>query len=235
MKLLLLLFFLLNPALQAKDAPLYTARQVFNKMIKAQDSQRIMKCDLVKEDKMDSMDSMVQSSVTKGKLIMRRGGYALLNITEPARQQVVSDGKTLWMVMPEVQQVMKYDVAMIRQTGNFFLDIPASIRYYAKNSLKRLIPAGDEYTGKPVSALELDPDDPQTAGFTKMNVWVDHEKWEIRKILLHTQGLQMIVRFENLKTWSEQQVKRDPELDVSKKVFQYKVPDDFQVFDLMAQ
>ena len=221
--------------LHGGSADKFTARQVFDRMLKAQDEQQIIRCDMIKEDRMDGTDLAQSATVTKGRLLMKKGGKAVLEITDPVSQKVVSDGKTLWMELPDAAQVMKYDVTMMRETCNFFLDLPASIRYYAKKSLKRLIAPGEAYRDKPVSALELDPDDPEKAGFTKMQVWVDHQKWVIVKILLHTQGMQISVAFENSEVVRTAQIKKNPKLNVSNSQFNYKVPEGFQVFDLMAQ
>jgi outer membrane lipoprotein-sorting protein len=201
------------------------AEQVLKKLLKAQDAQVSMDCQIVRSQ---IPVSGGETTRVTGSLKVASGGKALLVIKKPSPQKVVSDGKVLWMEMSDVKQVMKYDALQLREGGNFFLDLASSVRHYAKASLKRLILPGEGFDEASIKALELMPTNPKEAGFDRMQVWVDTNDWVVRQVTLVLGGMENRVRFERIS------VERDPKKAPSSKIFKYSPPKGYQVFDLIS-
>jgi outer membrane lipoprotein-sorting protein len=157
--------------LEAAKKHALTALEVYENVLRAQRGQAALSCEISREE--PGQDGMQRVS---GTLKTLAGGRARLEITVPSYQLMVSDGKSLYVELAEARQVMRYDAAQLRKSGNFFLDLGSSIRHYAKASLKRLIPVGEGFDEKKVSALELMPLKPEEAGFERMRVWVDRKR-----------------------------------------------------------
>ena len=131
---------------------------------------------------------------------MKPGGLARLDIQKPKPGLILSDGKSLWVELPEVNQVMRYNAAKLKESGNFFLDLPSSIRHYAKASQRRLFPARAEgFDPTRVCALELLPLHPSQAGFERLRVWVDEDRWAVLRVQLDYGGTRSDVRFDDIK------------------------------------
>jgi outer membrane lipoprotein-sorting protein len=216
-----LLLLALSSFASAATVPRYTAPQVFDEMLKAQAAQGSYRAEIVKRE---GPIGASPTAVSKGVLRVAPGGKARLDISEPSPGVIASDGKRLWVELTEVGQVMSYDAAKLREGGNFFLDLPSSIRHYAKASQRRLIVPGPGFDPDKVSALELLPLHPQEAGFQRLQVWVDEERWVVLRVLLDYGGTRSDVRFGSIQTGAK--------APVDETLFHYKPPKGFEVFDL---
>jgi outer membrane lipoprotein-sorting protein len=209
--------------------PPYSAEQVLKELLAAQDSQAAFSAQLRKEERRSGhkkADAWVQ-----GELAMMPGGRAWLRITEPSPGRIVCDGKRLNVELPEAKQVMRYDAKKLRASGNFFLDLAASIRHYSMGSLRRLVPPGKGFDPKAVSALELVPEKPATAGFEQLLVWVDHQDWLVLRAQLTYAGTVTSVEFKGAKAYTAAQLKKDAQAPRAA-LFEYKAPAGWEVFDL---
>lgn len=165
---------------------------------------------------------------------MRRGGLALLEMRTPGVEKAVSDGKHLWVELPDVKQVIKYDALKLRESGNFFLDLASSVRYYARESVKRLIPEGQGFDPARTSALEIRPLKAVEAGFERLRVWVDHQDWVVRQVALKLGGLDTTVRFEKIHRVTQKDLAQGRKPALDRRLFLYQPPPGFQVFDLAS-
>jgi outer membrane lipoprotein-sorting protein len=224
---LVLLF--LGTTLAAAESPKFPATEVFDRVLAAQESQAWSSSEIVKEERAPGDK---KPSISKGKLTSKQGGLARLELRSPSKGLIVSDGKNLWVELPEVSQVMRYSAAKLRQGGNFFLDLAPTIRHYSKASYRRLIVPGPGFDADRVSALELQPLKPQQAGFEKLRVWVDQNTWSILQVRMDYGGTQSLVKFSKIQSVSQDAVAKDPKLDVDPKLFEYKAPKGFEIFDL---
>jgi outer membrane lipoprotein-sorting protein len=215
--------------LAAATKPEFPATEVFDKVLAAQESLAWTQADIVKEERAAGDKKTV---VSKGHLSSKPGGFARLELTAPSAGLIVSDGRSLWVELPEVQQVMRYSAAKLKQSGNFFLDLAPTIRHYSLSSYRRLIVPGPGFDPDKVSALELQPLKPAQAGFEKLRVWVDQEHWSIVQVRLDYGGTQSTVKFSHRQSVSKEAVAKDPSLDLDPKLFDYKAPKGFEVFDL---
>jgi outer membrane lipoprotein-sorting protein len=224
-----LLIFLLSSTLSAAAKPKFPATEVFEKVLAAQESLAWSSAEITEEERAKGEK---KATISKGKLISAQGGLAHLELTLPSKGLIVSDGKSLWVELPEVSQVMKYSAAKLRQSGNFFLDLAPTIRHYSKASYRRLIVPGPGFDPNTVSALELQPLKPQQAGFERLRVWVDQDNWTILQVRMDYGGTQSLVTFEKIKAATKDAVAKDPKRDVDPKLFEYKAPKGFEIFDL---
>jgi outer membrane lipoprotein-sorting protein len=215
--------------LAAAERPKFPATEVFEKVLAAQESLAWSSAEITKEERAKGEK---KATISRGKLISKQGGLARLELTVPSKGLILSDGQHLWVELPEVAQVMKYSAAKLRQSGNFFLDLAPTIRHYSKASYRRLIVPGPGFDPNTTSALELQPLKPQQAGFERLRVWVDQDNWTILQVRMDYGGTQSKVTFEKIRAATKDAVAQDPTRDVDPKLFQYKAPKGFEIFDL---
>ena len=224
--LILLLALISESALTAKGL---TPRVILEKIVKAQESQAAFFCEVRREEWAEAAPNTVRR--VYGTLRIKSGGKARFEILQPAKQLLVCDGKNLWMVFPEAKQVMRQSAETLKTSGQFFLDLASSIRYYSRISQARQVPAGKDFDPRAVTCLELTPKDPAAAGFEKAEIWVDRGRWVVLQALLTSGGNLVRARFINIKTATQAQVKKNPRLNLGEGFFNYKPPEGYEVFD----
>lgn len=220
---------ILAAALPAAERPKYTAMQVFERMLAAQESQGYYRAQVTKSE---GPVGKAPTAVTEGVLQAMPGAKARMDIAKPSPGLVLSDGKALWVELAEVKQVMKYDATRLIESGNFFLDLASSVRHYSHAAYKRLIVVGEGFDPAQVTALELLPKKPREAGFERMRVWVDHERWTVLRVLLDMAGNRSDVRFDKIEITGKDALKKDPKLAPPAGTFKYQPPKGYEVFDL---
>jgi outer membrane lipoprotein-sorting protein len=203
---------------------------VFQAMLEAQDRQAWVQADVVKTE--TAVGSSREPTVTRGRLTSRSGGKARLDITDPAPGLIVADGKHLWVELPQVEQVMRYDQSRLADSGNFFLDLASSIRHYARASIKRRFKPGPGFDQSRVSALEMVPTRPDQAGFERLRVWVDDHRWVVLRVQMDYGGTESDATFTNITVLSRRALRADPRQGLPKELFEYAPPKGFEVFDL---
>jgi len=227
--LLALIALLLAAPLGAATKPKFPATEIFDKVLAAQDAQAWMQAEVVNQERAAGEKT---AQISKGLLRTQPGGLARLELMEPAQGLILSDGKHLWVELPEVEQVMRYSSAKLRQSGNFFLDLAPTIRHYSKTSYRRLVVPGPGFDPERVSALELQPLKPAQVGFERLRVWVDTQTWGILQVRLDYGGTRSLVKFNKRQAVSKDALAADPTLGLDPKLFTYKAPKGFEVFDL---
>ena len=165
-------------------------------------------------------------------LMTASGSRARLEIQTPAPGLIVADGKHLWVELPQVDQVYRYDQAQMAASGNFFLDLASSIRHYAKGSVKRRFRPGDGYDETRVSAFELVPLRREPGGFERMRVWVDTRRWVVLRVQLDSGGTRSDIRFSHIQVMSWKGLRADPGQALPKGIFKYTRPKAFEVFKI---
>lgn len=225
----LILAALLAAPLGAAQQPRYTAMEVFTRLSEALEAQGAYQAEV---EKAEGAVGRKPVSVTRGTLQTLPGARSRMDIKEPSPGLVVCDGKSLWVELSEVKQVMKYDATRLIASGNFFLDLASSVRHYSHAAYKRLILPGKGFDPKLVTALELLPKEPEKAGFERMRVWVDHERWVVLRVLLDYSGTRSDVRFSQIKSVGKDALLKDPTLAPQAGAFKYKPPKGYEVFDL---
>ncbi len=211
-----------TPTARERSQGLRNADEIFEALIAVQENQAWLDAKVERLDR----DGQGPPRESSGRLRVARGGKARLEIEKPELQSAISDGKALWVVLPDAKQAMKYDAAQMRASGNFFLDLGSSLEHYAEASVKRIFEPGPGFDESRVQGVELMPRAGAEAGFERLRAWVDTRAWQILKISLSLGGIETEVNFSQIKTG----VGKDaPPKMVS---FKYKAPKDYQVFDM---
>jgi outer membrane lipoprotein-sorting protein len=216
-------------SLGAAEKPKYTASEVFERMLAAQESRAWTRAELVKEE---GPIGQAPVSVTRGLLQTKPGGLARLQIKKPSPGLIVCDGKRLFVELAEVQQVMQYDAAKLKASGNFFLDLASSIRHYAQAGYKRLFVPGKAFDAAKVTAIELLPKKPDAAGFERLKVWIDMERWVVLQVQLDYGGTRSKAVFSRIQAPSKDELAQGKVKDLDAALFGYKAPKGYEVFDL---
>ena len=219
-------------ALPARE-PGYSAREVVERLLKAQDSRYWTRTRVEKSEQALSRRGLPRGpvTVTKGILTASRG-RARLEIRFPDPGLVLADGKRLWVELPQVQQVYRYDQAKLAAGGNFFLDLASSIRHYAESGQARLIPLGPGWNPERDEALELLPRPGAESDFSRLRVWINVRRWVVLRAVLDHGGTRDDIRFPGVEAMSYRGLAADPGQALPKDEFRYRRHRGWQVFDM---
>jgi len=128
--------------------------------------------------------SLNQTLPARGTVYLKKGGKLRWEYTEPAPQEIVSDGKKLWLYTPSLNQANVADApeALAGPAGSFLAGLG---RLRSEFQVRFLNPA------QPKDAdgnwlLDLTPKQPLPT-LTRLILSVDPKSWEIRKAVVHDQ------------------------------------------------
>ena len=106
--------------------------------------------------------------ISSGEVFYRKPGMMRWNYDEPEIQEIVTDGKVLWMYTPSLDQVMKADFAMTSQSkvaeaflsgmGNISKDFNISIENSKDKKADIILMLTPKDERDPVKSLELSVD-----------------------------------------------------------------------------
>ncbi len=129
--------------------------------------------------------SLGQDVTAEGTVYLKKGGRMRWEYKSPAPQQIISDGKYLWVYTPELNQVNKGDApkALAGPAGSFLQGL-GKVR--EEFSVRFLNPANKtDASGRPV--LDLTPKKP-TALLTRLVLTVDpKDHYLVRQAVLYDQ------------------------------------------------
>ena len=147
--------------------------------------------------------SLGQDITAEGTVLLKKGGKMRWDYKSPAKQQIVSDGKTLWVYTPDLNQVNKGEApkALAGPAGSFLaglgkLEEQFTVRLHAQKADK---------AGRPM--LDLAPKQP-TPLLTRLVLTVDPKDWIVREAVLYDQ-------FQNTVTMQFSKVAMNPKLEDS--------------------
>jgi chaperone LolA len=145
--------------------------------------------------------SLGQDITAEGTVLLKKGGKMRWDYKSPAKQQIVSDGKTLWVYTPDLNQVNKGEApkALAGPAGSFLaglgkLEEQFTVRLHAQKADK---------AGRPM--LDLAPKQP-TPLLTRLVLTVDPKDWIVREAVLYDQ-------FQNTVTMQFSKVAMNPKLE----------------------
>jgi outer membrane lipoprotein carrier protein len=147
--------------------------------------------------------SLGQDIAAAGTVLLKKGGKMRWDYQRPAPQQIVSDGKTLWVYTPELNQVNKGEApkALAGPAGSFLAGLG---RIDEEFTVRFLDPAQKlDPQGRPV--LDLTPRRP-TPLLTRLVLTVDPRTWLVRQAVIHDQ-------FQNTVTMQFSKMTVNPGLD----------------------
>src|SRR5215467_710240 len=125
--------------------------------------------------------SLNQTLPARGTVYLKKGGKLRWEYTEPAPQEIVSDGKKLWLYTPSLNQANVADApeALAGPAGSFLAGLG---RLRSEFQVRFLNPAQPkDADGNWV--LDLTPKQP----LPRLILSVDPKSWEIRKAIVHDQ------------------------------------------------
>src|SRR5204863_2411638 len=128
--------------------------------------------------------SLNQTIPAKGTVYLKKGGKLRWEYTEPTAQEIVSDGKKLWVYTPTLNQANVGDApaALAGPAGSFLAGLG---RLRAEFSVRFLNPA------QPTDAegnwvLDLEPKQPLPT-LARLILSVDAKTWAVRKAVVYDQ------------------------------------------------
>ena len=128
--------------------------------------------------------SLGQDIKAEGAVYLKKGGKMRWEYKSPSPQQIVSDGRSLWVYTPELNQVNKGNApkALAGPAGSFLAGLG---RVRDEFTVRFLNPAGKvDASGRPV--LDLNPKNP-TPLLTRLVLAVDPKDYIVRQAVLYDQ------------------------------------------------
>jgi outer membrane lipoprotein carrier protein len=128
--------------------------------------------------------SLNQTIPARGTVYLKKGGKLRWEYTEPTPQEIVSDGKKLWVYTPTLNQanVTEAPQALAGPAGSFLAGLG---RLRSEFNVRFLNPAQPR-DGDGNWVLDLVPKQPLPT-MARLILSVDPKSWEIRKAILHDQ------------------------------------------------
>jgi len=128
--------------------------------------------------------SLNQTIPARGTVYLKKGGKLRWEYVEPTPQEIVSDGKKLWVYTPTLNQANVADApqALAGPAGSFLAGLG---RLRTEFQVRFLNPAQPK-DADGNWALDLTPKQPLPT-LTRLLLSVDPKNWEIRKAVVHDQ------------------------------------------------
>ena len=164
--------------------------------------------------------SLGQDIKAEGVVALKKGGKMRWDYKSPAPQQIVSDGMSLWVYTPELNQVNKGNApkALAGPAGSFLSGLGKVREEFTVRFLNPASPR--DGSGRPV--LDLTPKQP-TPLLTRLVLTVDPKDYVVRQAVLYDQ-------FQNTVTMQFNKVQVNPGLSDS--LFVFTPPKDAAVVPL---
>src|SRR6058998_2241067 len=128
--------------------------------------------------------SLNQTIPAKGTVYLKKGGKLRWEYTEPTTQEIVSDGKKLWVYTPQLNQVNVGDApdALAGPAGSFLAGLGKIHEHFTVRFLNPAQPTDAD--GNVV--LDLTPKQPLPT-MSRLILALDAKTWEVRKATIHDQ------------------------------------------------
>jgi outer membrane lipoprotein-sorting protein len=163
---------------------------------------------------MENPDANI-NELTYGKALVSGDKYHL----EISGQTVISDGKTIWTVIADAEEVQVNDA----EEGDGGFSLTKMLSTYNDDYKSKLLPKITAMDGKNVYALDLTPNEKKT--FDKVQLFIDKDKMDVYSIALYDQ---------NGSVYTYKITSFTPNVPVSDKEFTFNEADypDFDVIDM---
>lgn len=159
----------------------------------------------------------------KGEAIIKKKDKFRVHYTEPSEQDIISDGKTIWIYTPALSQVMKQSVKGSNNGTQFYSDFSSSISHYVKNSDTVLGEDETSYT------LTMSPRDKNAIGYDEIIIKVTKKDLVPFYMSMKTQGTITEIEFLDTVNYKESEIAGNKELAESN--FKFTVPEGVEVID----
>jgi outer membrane lipoprotein carrier protein len=141
--------------------------------------------DLKAEFNQSTFNKSLNSTIpAQGAVYFKRGGKLRWEYSEPTKQEIVSDGKTLWVYTPSLNQVNTGPApeALAGPAGSFLAGLGRVREHF---SVRFLNPA-QPVDGAGHAVLDLTPKQPLPT-MTRLVLALDPKTWEVRRAMVHDQ------------------------------------------------
>jgi outer membrane lipoprotein carrier protein len=128
--------------------------------------------------------SLNQTIPAEGSVYLKRGGKLRWEFKEPTPQEIVSDGKTLWVYTPTLNQVNVGTApeALAGPAGSFLAGLGRLRTHFEVRFLNPAQPRDDDGS----YVLDLTPKQPLPT-LTRLVLSVEPRQWEVKKAVVHDQ------------------------------------------------
>jgi len=128
--------------------------------------------------------SLNQTIAAQGVVSLKRGGKLRWEYSEPTKQEIVSDGKTLWVYTPSLNQVNTGPApeALAGPAGSFLAGLGKVREHFNVRFLNPAQPRDAEGN----VALDLTPKQPLPT-LTRLILALDPKGWEVKKAVVYDQ------------------------------------------------
>jgi outer membrane lipoprotein carrier protein len=128
--------------------------------------------------------SLNQTIPARGSVYLKKGGKIRWEYLEPTKQEIVSDGKTLWVYTPTLNQVnvAKAPEALAGPAGSFLIGLGKLREHFGVRFLNPVSPRDAD--GNVV--LDLAPKQPLPT-LARLILSIDPRSWEVRKAVVYDQ------------------------------------------------
>lgn len=128
-----------------------------------------------------SLDSTIPA---RGAVFVKKGGKLRWQYTEPTRQEIVSDGKTLWVYTPDLNQVNVGEApeALAGPAGSFLAGLGRVREHFHVRFLNPAQPVDRD--GNVV--LDLTPKEPLPT-LARLILSIDPRSWQVRRAVVYDQ------------------------------------------------
>ena len=128
--------------------------------------------------------SLNQTIPATGVVFLKKGGKLRWEYTQPTPQEIVSDGKTLWVYTPTLSQVNVAPApeALAGPAGSFLVGLGKLHEHFGVRFLNPVSPRDGD--GNVV--LDLNPKKPLPT-LARLILSIDPKSWEIRKAVVYDQ------------------------------------------------
>jgi outer membrane lipoprotein-sorting protein len=164
--------------------------------------------------KMENPDANINET-THGEALVSGDKYQL----KIAGQTVISDGKTVWTIIPDAAEVQVNNVS----EGSDAFTPTKMLSSYNNEFKSKLIPKVNELNGKDVYTLELTPN--KKKSFDKVSLFIDKNKMQLFSIVIYDQ---------NGSTYSYTMTTFEPNVKITSTDFVFKATDypGYEVIDM---
>ena len=169
----------------ALDAPVAAAAETLDDVVRSLETVYARMLDLRADFSQQAFNkSLDQTIPARGTVYLKRGGKLRWEYTEPTPQQIVSDGKKLWVYTPALNQVNVGDApaALAGPAGSFLAGLGRLREQFSVRFLNPAVPRDAEGNW----LLDLTPKQPLPT-LARLILAVEPRGFEVRKAVVYDQ------------------------------------------------
>src|SRR3990170_5589973 len=169
----------------ALDAPVAAAAETLDDVVRSLETVYARMLDLRADFSQQAFNkSLDQTIPARGTVYLKRGGKLRWEYAEPTPQQIVSDGKKLWIYTPALGQVNvgEAPAALAGPAGSFLAGLGRLREQFGVRFLNPAVPRDGEGNW----VLDLTPKQPLPT-LARLILAVEPKAWEVRRAVVHDQ------------------------------------------------